>query len=57
MRRILNQDEAQRRLLEAAMLEAAIEATNESVLITTPQLEPPGPEIVFVNQGSTRMTG
>ena len=52
MRRILNQDEAQRYLLEAA-----IEATNESVLITTPHLEPPGPEIVFVNHGFTRMTG
>ena len=52
MGKTLNQDETQRHLLEVA-----IEATNESALITTPQLEPPGPEIAFVNQGFTRMTG
>lgn len=39
------------------LLESAIEQTSEAVTITTADLEPPGPRIVFVNQAFTRMTG
>jgi PAS domain S-box-containing protein len=39
------------------LLEAAIEQSSESVLITSAQLEYPGPQIVYVNSEFTRMTG
>jgi PAS domain S-box-containing protein len=47
-----NQAEEQLRLLRTA-----IEQSNESVLIMTAQLDPPGPEIVYVNSAFTKMTG
>jgi PAS domain S-box-containing protein len=47
-----NQTEEQLRLLKTA-----IEQSNESVVITTPQLDRPGPQIVYVNPAFTNMTG
>ena len=46
------QAEEQLRLLQSAVLE-----TNESIVITTAELDLPGPPIVFVNPAFTRMTG
>lgn len=39
------------------LLENAIRSDYDSILITTLKLEKPGPEIVYVNDGFTRMTG
>lgn len=39
------------------LLASAVEYAEESILITTTQLESPGPEIVFVNPAFTKMTG
>jgi PAS domain S-box-containing protein len=39
------------------LLESAVRHSREAMTITTSQLDPPGPEIVFVNQAFTRMTG
>src|SRR5262249_52614536 len=39
------------------LLKTAFEQSNESVVITTAQLDRPGPEIVYVNQAFTEMTG
>ncbi len=39
------------------LLEAAIRSDYDSILITTLELEEPGPKIVYVNDGFTRMTG
>ena len=39
------------------LLASAVEYAEESILITTTELERPGPEIVFVNSAFTRMTG
>ena len=44
--------EEQLRLLESAVYHA-----NESIIITTAELNKPGPKIVFVNPAFTRMTG
>ncbi len=41
----------------AYMLEATMRHIDEAVLITTKELDPPGPEIVYANEGFTRMTG
>ena len=49
--------EQQSLLRRLRLLELAIQETNTSVLITTSQLNPPGPEIVYVNAGFTKMTG
>src|SRR5262245_18041883 len=49
---IHNQAEAQLRLLKTA-----IEQSNESVIIMTAQLDPPGPHIVYVSPAFTKMTG
>jgi PAS domain S-box-containing protein len=49
------------RLLEAEqmlkLLETAVAQAKEVVLITSAQLEPPGPEILFVNPAFSEMTG
>ena len=49
------------RLLEAEqllnLLETAVAQAKEAVLITSAQLEPPGPEILFVNPAFSEMTG
>ncbi|HEY7181442.1 MAG TPA: PAS domain S-box protein, partial [Blastocatellia bacterium] len=39
------------------LLKTAIEQSNESVMILTAQLDPPGPRIVYVNSAFTKMTG
>jgi diguanylate cyclase (GGDEF)-like protein/PAS domain S-box-containing protein len=39
------------------LLAAAVEHAEDSILITSTELIPPGPEIVFVNKAFTRMTG
>ena len=39
------------------LLEAAMEQSNESIIITTATIDLPGPEIVFVNPAFTRTTG
>src|SRR5262245_27182756 len=38
-------------------LKTAIEQSNESVIIMTAQLDPPDPQIVYVNPAFTKMTG
>jgi len=49
------------RLLEAeqqlTLLETAVAQAKEVVLITSPELDPPGPEILFVNPAFSEMTG
>lgn len=42
---------------ELELFKAAIDAVGEAILITGPELEPPGPRIEYVNPGFTRMTG
>jgi PAS domain S-box-containing protein len=39
------------------LLKTAIEQSNESIIIMTARLDPPGPEIVYVNPAFTKMTG
>lgn len=39
------------------LLERAISSDYDSIVITTLQLDKPGPEIVYVNDGFTKMTG
>ncbi len=47
-------DEAEQQL---KLLENAVRSDYDSILITTLDLEKPGPKIVYVNDGFTRMTG
>ncbi|MBL7958994.1 PAS domain S-box protein [bacterium] len=42
---------------EVRLLQAAVQDTEDSVLITDANLHPPGPRIVFVNPGFSKMTG
>ena len=42
---------------ELELLRAAVEAVGEAIVITGPDLDPPGPRIEYVNPGFTRMTG
>lgn len=39
------------------LLEAAMEQSNESIIITTAEIDLPGPEIVYVNPAFTKTTG
>lgn len=41
----------------AFLLEAAMRHVDEAILITTTELDDPGPEIIYVNDGFCRMTG
>jgi PAS domain S-box-containing protein len=41
----------------AEVLKQAVEAANDAIIITTVDLDPPGPTIVYVNPGFERMTG
>mgnify|MGYP006275926697 FL=1 len=54
-------DELQKEKKEAEkqldLLERAIQSDYDSIIITTLELEEPGPKIVYVNDGFTRMTG
>ncbi len=49
--------EAQEDLGPGRLFECAIEQVKEAVVITTPDLELPGPTIVYVNHAFTEMTG
>lgn len=40
-----------------ALLERAVSSDYDSIIITSLQLDAPGPEIVYVNDGFTKMTG
>ena len=42
---------------ELGLLRAALEAVGEGIIITGPDLDPPGPRIEYINAGFTRMTG
>ncbi|MBZ0304826.1 MAG: PAS domain S-box protein [Anaerolineae bacterium] len=39
------------------LLASVVHFTQDSIIVTTKELDPPGPEIVYVNPGFTRMTG
>ena len=52
---IVNEREEAKKQLQ--LLENAIRSDYDSIVITTLELEKPGPEIVYVNDGFTRMTG
>lgn len=39
------------------LLESAVQQAGEAITITTADLEPPGPQIIFVNPAFTRITG
>lgn len=39
------------------MLEAAVENVDDSILITDATIEEPGPHILYINEGFTRLTG
>jgi PAS domain S-box-containing protein len=55
---IRNLFENQKRIGERVdLLRAAVESANDAVLITTAQLDLPGPAIIYVNPAFTRMTG
>src|SRR5215813_8765376 len=43
--------------VQLQLLKPAIKESNESVIIMTAQLDPPGPQIVYVNPAFTKMTG
>src|SRR5262247_2516880 len=43
--------------VQLQLLKPAIEESNESVIIMTAHLDPPGPQIVYVNPAFTKMTG
>ena len=51
------QGERRRAAESLRLLQAAIQQSTESVMITTADLEKPGPEIVFVNPAFTELTG
>lgn len=51
---VQERDEVQNHL---ELLERAISSDYDSILITSLELEEPGPKIVYVNDGFTRMTG
>lgn len=50
-------DEKERKTKFLGLLEAAIRNDYDSILITELSLESPGPKIVYVNDGFTKMTG
>lgn len=56
---IFNELKSKKELAERhlALLEDAIKSDYDSILITTLPLEKPGPKIVYVNDGFTKMTG
>jgi PAS domain S-box-containing protein len=43
--------------VQLRLLKTAVEQSNESVIIMTAQLDPPGPQIIYVNPAFTKMTG
>ncbi|HYD50854.1 MAG TPA: ATP-binding protein [Terriglobales bacterium] len=53
------EEDAERRRTEQALrlVEAAVEQANDAIVVMTPEIEPPGPSIVYVNPAFTAMTG
>ena len=49
--------ERRREVETLRLLQAAVQQTSESVIITTAEVDLPGPEIVFVNPAFTKLTG
>jgi PAS domain S-box-containing protein len=43
--------------IDLRLLQAAVEASGEAILITSAELDEPGPRIAYVNPAFTRMTG
>jgi len=58
-RRGETRDEQQRKRTEEALhlLESAVEQADDAVLIMTPDIEFPGPKVLYVNPAFTRMSG
>ena len=56
---VLSQDITERKRAEESLrlLGTAVEQSQESIVITDAELDLPGPRILFVNPGFTRMTG
>ncbi|VUD70929.1 hypothetical protein MET9862_01503 [Methylobacterium symbioticum] len=54
---VRDRNATQRVPTDAGLLLAAVEASGEAVLITSAELEEPGPRIEYVNPAFTRMTG
>src|SRR5262245_64188178 len=53
----LAMNSGQRSEEQLRLLTTVVEQSTESVVITTAQLDLPGPQIVYVNPAFTRMTG
>lgn len=49
--------EGQEALWQGNLWRDALEQAGESIIITTPELDAPGPEIIYVNRAFTQMTG
>jgi PAS domain S-box-containing protein len=43
--------------IDKQLLAAVVHFSEDSIIITTPDLDPPGPEFLYVNPGFTKMTG
>lgn len=52
-------DITERRSMEEMLrlMESAVQQSREAIIITTAELDPPGPEIIYVNPAFTAMTG
>ncbi len=57
--RKLRREVEERAAAEAQLrvVQSAIEQVHDAVMITEPQLDPPGPRIIYVNEAFTRMSG
>ncbi len=55
--RVFRPDESGSGGIDLTLLRAAVEATGEAILITTADLDEPGPLIVYANPAFTRLTG
>ena len=43
--------------IDLSLYKSVVESANDAVIVTTPDLDRPGPQIVYVNAAFTRMTG
>lgn len=43
--------------IDLSLYKSVVESANDAVIVTTPELDRPGPQIVYVNSAFTRMTG
>ncbi|WP_071000362.1 HWE histidine kinase domain-containing protein [Methylobacterium sp. C1] len=53
----MGRDECERGAVDLRLLRAAVEASGEAILITSAELDEPGPRIEYANPAFTRMTG